>query len=93
MTLPDRPLSPVEFAKALGCGRHTVDCAIRDNTIPAARIGRRYFIPRRVAVEILENGRIPQAHTAPAERGASPFPASANTPQQPVARQIEADVS
>ncbi|WP_311031237.1 helix-turn-helix domain-containing protein [Mesorhizobium koreense] len=82
MTLPDRPLSPVEFAKALGCGRHTVDCAIRDNTIPAARIGRRYFIPRRVAIEILENGRIPQAHSTPAP---TPFLASDTPPQQPVA--------
>lgn len=61
MTLPERPLSPLELAKALGCSRHTVDCAIRANAIPAARIGRRFFIPRRVAVEILTNGRIPPA--------------------------------
>jgi excisionase family DNA binding protein len=53
------PLMPAELAKLLGCSRHTVDCAIKDGTIPAARIGRRLFIPRRVAREILENGRIP----------------------------------
>ena len=60
MEVSDRPLGPNELAKALGCSRHTVDCAIKDKTIPAVRIGRRFFIPRRVAIEILENGRIPR---------------------------------
>jgi len=60
----ERPLGPAELAKALGCSRHTVDCAIKAGRIPAARIGRRLFIPRRVVTEILDNGRIPQ----PAER-------------------------
>ena len=54
----ERPLGPAELANALGCSRHTVDCAIKSGVIPAARIGRRYFIPRRVASEILDNGRI-----------------------------------
>lgn len=56
-----KPLAPAELAEALGCCRHTVDMAIRDGTIPAVRIGRRQFIPRRVATEILENGRLPAA--------------------------------
>jgi excisionase family DNA binding protein len=56
----ERPLGPAELAKALGCSRHTVDCAIKSGTIPAVRIGRRFFIPRRVVIEILDNGRIPQ---------------------------------
>jgi excisionase family DNA binding protein len=66
MDLPERPLSPVEFAEALGCSRHTVDGAIKDGTVPAARIGRRFFIPRKIAVEILETGRIPQPGAASA---------------------------
>jgi excisionase family DNA binding protein len=61
MPISNRPLGPAELAKALGCSRHPVDCAIKNNTIPAVRIGRRWFIPHRVAVEILENGRIPSA--------------------------------
>jgi excisionase family DNA binding protein len=64
MEMSDRPLGPAELAKALGCSRHTVDCAIKDGTIPAARIGRRLFIPRRVATEILDNGRIPRTSAA-----------------------------
>jgi len=60
MDASERPLGPAELADALGCSRHTVDCAIKAGTIPAARIGRRFFIPRRVATEILSNGRIPQ---------------------------------
>jgi excisionase family DNA binding protein len=60
MHVSERPLAPTELAKALGCGRHTVDCAIKNGTIPAVRIGRRFFIPRRVVTEILHNGRIPQ---------------------------------
>jgi excisionase family DNA binding protein len=60
MPISERPLGPAELAKALGCSRHTVDCAIKTKTIPAVRIGRRYFIPHRVAVDILENGRIPK---------------------------------
>ncbi len=64
MDTSQRPLGPAELAEALGCSRHTVDCAIRAGTIPAARIGRRLFIPRRVATEILNNGRIPQAATS-----------------------------
>lgn len=57
------PLSPAELAKRLGCSRHTVDCAIRAGAIPALRVGRRLFIPRRVAVEMLTNARIPQLTT------------------------------
>jgi len=64
MLSDQRPLSPAELAAALGCSRHTVDCAIKAKTIPAVRIGRRLFIPRRVATEILENGRIPPLATA-----------------------------
>lgn len=60
MSMSHRPLGPAELAKALGCSRHTIDMAIREGKIPAARIGRRFFIPRRVATEILENGRIPE---------------------------------
>jgi excisionase family DNA binding protein len=78
MILPERPLTPVEFAKALGCGRHAVDDAIHRGDIPAAKIGRRYFIPHRVAVEILTSGRIPQtadATTTPHREGISPIDA------------------
>jgi excisionase family DNA binding protein len=64
MHVSDRPLGPAELAKALGCSRHTVDCAIKSGTIPAVRIGRRFFIPRRVVIEILDNGRIPEASDA-----------------------------
>ena len=60
MHISERPLGPAELAKALGCSRHTVDVAIRSGVIPAARIGRRLFIPRRIAAEILTNGRIPE---------------------------------
>ena len=60
MHISERPLGPAELAKALGCSRHTVDCAIKEGVIPAARIGRRLFIPRRVVTEILTNGRIPE---------------------------------
>ena len=70
MDVFERPLAPAEFAKALGCSRHTVDCAIRDGTIPAARIGRRFSIPRRVVTEILTTGRIPQYTDEVNERAA-----------------------
>ena len=53
-----RPFSPKDLAAALGCSRHTIDCAIKNKTIPAARIGRRYFIPFRVAAAILEDGSL-----------------------------------
>jgi excisionase family DNA binding protein len=60
MTSEGPPLGPAELAQLLGCSRHTVDCAIKDGTIPALRVGRRLFIPRRIAVEMLTNARIPQ---------------------------------
>lgn len=60
MSLSEKPVGPAELAKALGCSRYPVDCAIKNGTLPAVRIGRRWFIPRRVAMEILTNGRIPQ---------------------------------
>ena len=62
----NRPLRPAELAKALGCSRAPVDAAIRAGLIPAARIGRGLFIPHRVAVDILANGRLPgSASTQP----------------------------
>ena len=63
MSHDSRPFTPGEFADALGCCRHTVDTAIKNRIIPAARIGRRYFIPRRIANEILETGRIPSTES------------------------------
>lgn len=54
------PIGPAELANELGCSRHTVDCAIKAGTIPALKVGRRWFIPRRVAVEMLTNARIPE---------------------------------
>lgn len=67
MTLPNDgpPLMPGELAEAMHCSRPLIDKALREGVIPHVRLGRRIFIPRRVAFEILANGRIPQA--APAE--------------------------
>lgn len=58
MDMTGPPLGPAELARELGCSRHTVDCAIRSGQIPALRVGRRIFIPRRVALEMLTLGRI-----------------------------------
>jgi excisionase family DNA binding protein len=62
MDITGPPLGPAELARSLGCSRHTVDCAIKSGAIPALRVGRRLFIPRRVVIEMLTNGRIPQPH-------------------------------
>jgi excisionase family DNA binding protein len=55
---------PREFAKAMHCSLPVIYKSLEDGTVPSVKIGRRYFIPRRVAVEILENGHIPQPSTA-----------------------------
>lgn len=55
----DRPLMPDELAKLMGCSRPVIDAALRKGQIPHVRLGRRIFIPRRVAVEMVQNGRIP----------------------------------
>lgn len=47
------PLMPKEVATLMGCSRHTVDAAIKDGLIPHTRLGRRFFIPRRVAIALL----------------------------------------
>ena len=56
----DRPLMPNELANLMGCSRPVIDAALRKGQIPHVRLGRRIFIPRRVAVEMVQNGRIPQ---------------------------------
>ena len=65
LTENDRPLMPRELATLMGCSRPVVDAALRNGVIPHVRLGRRIFIPARVATEILVNGRIPEAVTAP----------------------------
>jgi excisionase family DNA binding protein len=60
-TVDGPPFTPREVAKLLGCSEPVAYDSVHDGTIPSVRIGRRYFIPRRVMFEILENGRIPQA--------------------------------
>lgn len=55
-----RPLMPAELAKLMGCSRPVIDKALRDGTIPHTRLGRRIFIPRRIAMEMLNDGRIPK---------------------------------
>jgi excisionase family DNA binding protein len=62
-----RPLTPIDLAALMGCSRPVIDKALRDGVIPHLRLGRRIFIPRRVAAEMVENGRIPQAAGAPAD--------------------------
>lgn len=54
------PLMPSELAEAMGCSRPLIDKALRDGAIPHVRLGHRIFIPRRVGIEMVENGRIPQ---------------------------------
>jgi hypothetical protein len=59
------PLPPQQLADHLhgrykAC-RAPIDQAIKSGIIPAVRIGRKLYIPRRIASEILNNGRIPQA--------------------------------
>jgi len=51
---------PAELAKLMGCSRPVIDKALRDGTIPHTRLGRRIFIPRRIAMEMLNDGRIPK---------------------------------
>jgi excisionase family DNA binding protein len=60
---------PGELAEAMGCSRPVIDKALRNGMIPHVRLGHRIFIPRRIAVEILENGRIPQPPAASAGIG------------------------
>lgn len=58
ISLDGPPLMPGELAKLMGCSRPVIDTALKDGKIPHIRLGRRYFIPRRIAAEMLENGRI-----------------------------------
>jgi len=50
----DRPLMPDELAQLMGCSRYVIDCAIKTGRIPHTRLGRRIFIPRRVATALLQ---------------------------------------
>ena len=47
------PLMPAELAKLMGCSRPVIDAALKEGRIPHTRLGRRLFIPRRVAVALL----------------------------------------
>jgi hypothetical protein len=38
-----------------------VDAGLKSGAIPALRLGRRFFIPRPVALEMISIGRIPNA--------------------------------
>ena len=49
----DRPLMPGELAKLMGCSRPVIDAALKAGKIPHTRLGRRIFIPRRVAAALL----------------------------------------
>jgi len=55
----ERPLMPGELAKLMGCSRPVIDAALRTGKIPHTRLGRRIFIPRSVAVALL-NGEQPK---------------------------------
>lgn len=52
------PLKPADLARAMGCSRAVVDAGIKSGAIPALRLGRRFFIPRPVALEMLNTGRV-----------------------------------
>lgn len=52
-TLDEKPLMPGELAKLMGCSRPVIDAALKAGSIPYTRLGRRIFIPRRVATALL----------------------------------------
>ncbi len=58
------PLKPADLARALGCSRAVVDAGIKSGDIPALRLGRRFFIPRPVALEMVTTGRTPTGKAA-----------------------------
>lgn len=65
--LDSRPATPDELCELIGCSRPTIDRALHDGVIPHFRLGRRYFIPRNVVTEMLNNGRIPQIESGARE--------------------------
>jgi excisionase family DNA binding protein len=52
-----KTLTVEETARVLGIGRSTAFAAVRDGTIPAVRIGRRWLIPRNSLEGLLSNAR------------------------------------
>jgi excisionase family DNA binding protein len=48
-----RPVAPGELAKLMGCSRPVIDAALKAGRIPHTRLGRRIFIPRLVALALL----------------------------------------
>jgi excisionase family DNA binding protein len=46
-------LMPSELARLMGCSRPVIDAALKAGRIPHTRIGRRIFIPRSVALALL----------------------------------------
>lgn len=53
-----KPLMPAELAKLMGCSRPVIDAAIKGGAIPHTRLGRRIFIPRRVAMALLNGEQV-----------------------------------
>lgn len=47
------PLMPAQLAQLMGCNRSTVDAALKAGTIKGVRVGRRWFIPRNVARQLV----------------------------------------
>jgi excisionase family DNA binding protein len=52
-TSETRPLMPGELARLMGCSRPVIDAALKAGRIPHTRLGRRIFIPRAVALALL----------------------------------------
>jgi hypothetical protein len=55
----EKPLMPAELARLMGCCRSVIDNELRRGTIPHVKLGRRIFIPHRVALALL-NGEAPK---------------------------------
>ena len=56
-----QPLAPAELAKLMGCSRPVIDAELKKGTIPYTRLGRRIFIPHRVAAALLNGDPVKQA--------------------------------
>jgi excisionase family DNA binding protein len=61
----ERPLMPSELAKLMGCSRPVVDAALKCGAIPHTRLGRRIFIPRTVALALLNGKPVGRSGDAP----------------------------
>ena len=63
------PVTPQQLADLLhgrpNACRAPIDAALKTGQLPAVRIGRRWYIPRPIAFELLTHGRLPQAVAAP----------------------------